>query len=153
MPRYTRADYERMIDLYQVERSLMRAASRFGCSHNTIRAALRRAGVSVRPTGGRRRPPGSAPTWFRRNATNGYAVWYGWIPGENRYATLSEHRLLLEQALGRALTSGEEVHHRNGVRDDNRLENLELRRRPHGSGSTHCPHCGKELFVVPGPKR
>lgn len=37
-----------------------------------------------------------------------------------------EHRLVAEQALGRALFAGEEVHHRNGVKGDNRPENLEV---------------------------
>lgn len=37
-----------------------------------------------------------------------------------------QHRYVMEQHLCRPLLEGEEVHHINGVRDDNRLENLEL---------------------------
>jgi len=37
-----------------------------------------------------------------------------------------EHRYLMEQFLERKLNRNENIHHKNGVRSDNRLENLEL---------------------------
>lgn len=46
-----------------------------------------------------------------------------------------QHRLVMEEHLGRPLEKYERVHHRNAIRSDNRLDNLELWTTNHPNGS------------------
>lgn len=58
---------------------------------------------------------------------------YRFVRGE-KDRIIAEHRFVMQLFLGRKLVKGEEVHHKNGQRADNRIDNLELWLRPHPPG-------------------
>jgi hypothetical protein len=67
------------------------------------------------------------PRWTGgRHITNGYVSVYA--PGHPRKCNnyVYEHILVMENSIGRKLTRVENVHHINGIKTDNRIENLLL---------------------------
>ena len=70
------------------------------------------------------------PCWKGGKTINkGYIMIY---IGNHKYKM--EHILMMEQYLERKLLKTETVHHKNGIRNDNRLENLELWNSRHPKG-------------------
>ena len=54
-------------------------------------------------------------------------------PDSNRAGYIAEHTLVLKEKLGRRIRPGEDPHHINGIKDDNRPENLiVLSKQEHG---------------------
>jgi len=79
-------------------------------------------------------PDGYVFVWV--DDPSGAQVVAGWpgTPPRPRRVRKREHVWVMEQHLGRALLPEESVHHINGVRHDNRLENLELWSSSHPAG-------------------
>lgn len=67
------------------------------------------------------RTEGNSTGW---RIDDGYVIRNVTINGKTKFQR--QHRLVMEQKIGRPLLKHETVHHRNGDRADNRIENLEL---------------------------
>lgn len=62
-----------------------------------------------------------------RITDNGYVLVYApEHPNRTKTGHMMQHRLVMSEYLNRPLYDNENVHHKNGIREDNRIENLEL---------------------------
>jgi len=85
----------------------------------------------------------------KKKAINGYILIKNYDhPNRNKHNDILEHILVMSLHLGRALLKGEVVHHINGDRIDNRIENLYLfsSRSEHMKAHTNLNKLAKDLL-------
>ncbi|KKM76875.1 hypothetical protein LCGC14_1375730 [marine sediment metagenome] len=161
--RLIRREVNLIISLYvDKEMSIVQVASEVKCHPTTVHDYLKKAGVNRnlseaqyvavkhrRAQGIRNTGSGNAQ-WKGGRVKNNFGYWSLQLKPEDTYYSMAqasgyvlEHRLIMAEHFKRPLTSKELVHHLNGIRDDNRPENLELwkRKQPPGVRNTQCQHC------------
>jgi len=82
-----------------------------------------------------------------RYKSGGYIFIYSPEHPNNNQGYVCEHRLVIEKEIGRYLENWEHIHHINGVRDDNRIENLKIVTKSTHYGEICCPYCKKEFLI------
>lgn len=132
-----------LTSLYEEAGSISELARRLGIKNDTLRTWFLKRGIEIRTSG--YVSPKSVThrgadhhNWKGGTTHHADGYVYVMVPGHpfaDKDGYVLEHRLVMEQQLGRYLTSSELVHHKNEVKDDNRPENLELTSR-----SAHMVH-------------
>lgn len=132
-----------IVDSYSSGKSINKVAELFESDYNSIRRVLLRHKCNMKKRGARRR--------LAKRITNaGYAQIMlehddPYICMVNKNGVVMEHRHVMAKHLGRPLTKKETVHHIDGNRKNNNIENLQLRSSNHGSGVVHvCINCGSK---------
>lgn len=146
-PKVSQAKRAAILAAWEDGLSATAISARLKTSSSTVKSVVIDAGLTWET---RLRSGSESPSWKggKIALARGYQAVH--VPRDSPYRAMAngngyvaEHRLVMATALGRALEQHETVHHINGDRADNRLENLQLRSGRHGKGvAMTCLDCG-----------
>lgn len=124
---WTKERIQRMVGFYRSGLSVAKTAQKMHANRHTVRKYLQQTGIPIlfyfEATG----KVEQNPNWKGGRHVGEYVyVRYPDHPHCKRCGYILEHRLVMEKHLGRHLRPGEVVHHCNGKKHDNRIDNLEL---------------------------
>jgi hypothetical protein len=148
-------------ELYVDQRLSIRAIIKLtGAGSPTVRSWMKKAGIHSRTISEAKQGQGPTPEAIRASVTArrkhfitgkdmvGYKIdgdGYVKIWNTEKQDYEREHRIVLEKKLGRPLLPTEDAHHINGVRADNRPENLAVKDSRGEHQATHAPfRCRRE---------
>lgn len=90
-----------------------------------------------------------AETWWI--SPRGYVIGRVWVDGKARH--VKKHRVVMETHIGRPLLPTEDVHHVNGDRADNRIENLQVLSHGEHATLTNAERWGRAaIALASGPR-
>lgn len=119
---------KKLRDLYEAGLSLRQIGTMYKVDGTTVRYQFKKNNIPRRTIGeaqiGKR-----GHYWRGGFRINSRGYWIRHMPNHpnaNCQGYVHEHRLVMEKHLGRLLLPTEVVHHKNEIRTDNKLENLEL---------------------------
>ena len=153
--RLSAKEREAVCDYYLLGNSCQKTGDKFGVSPTTVSYILEKSCIPARNNGPERKLIGheivdsQGYIYIRIEETSPYC-------SMQKNGRVRKHRLVMAEQLGRCLRSDEEVHHKNGIRSDNRPENLELwtlRKQPSGQRVEDLVGWASEILALYAPER
>ena len=118
-------DWSNLSEDYAMMKTQEAVAKKYGCNRSMVSMMMKSKGIKHHYD----KDGTNNPKWRggRRKAQDGYIQVFA---PDHPFCTVRkevcEHRLVMEKKIGRYLDPAEIVHHLNEIKDDNRLENLEI---------------------------